>query len=54
MPPQRKRRQNRAVNKKVIDKKTVKRHRNSYSIEQKKQIIIYLFSISIHIFIITP
>ena len=41
MPPQRKRRQNRAVNKKVIDKKTVKQRRNSYSIEQKRQVITY-------------
>src|SRR6266498_517925 len=41
MPPQRKRRQNRAVNKKVIDKKTVKRCHNSYSIKQKKQVITY-------------
>ncbi|GBC14129.2 hypothetical protein GLOIN_2v1484840 [Rhizophagus irregularis DAOM 181602=DAOM 197198] len=41
MPLQKKRRQNRVVSKRVANKKTVKRHRNSYSIEQKKQVVAY-------------
>ena len=40
MPPQ-KRKQKKAVSKKVISKETVKRRRNSYSVEQKKQIVTY-------------
>jgi hypothetical protein len=39
---QRKKRQNKAVHKKIINKKTVKWHYNLYSIEQKKQIILYI------------
>ncbi|PKC00061.1 hypothetical protein RhiirA5_428751 [Rhizophagus irregularis] len=41
MPLQKKRRQNRVVSKRVANKKTVKRHRNSYSIEQKRQVVAY-------------
>ena len=37
MPPQRRR----AVNKKAVSKKTVKQHRISYSVEQKKQVVTY-------------
>jgi len=39
---QKKKRQNKAVHKKVINKKTVKWHYNLYFIEQKKQIILYI------------
>ncbi|EXX75300.1 hypothetical protein RirG_042970 [Rhizophagus irregularis DAOM 197198w] len=41
MPLQKKRRQNMVVSKRVANKKIIKRHRNSYSIEQKRQVVAY-------------
>lgn len=41
MPLQKKRRQNMVISKRVANKKTIKRHCNSYSIEQKRQVVAY-------------
>jgi hypothetical protein len=41
MPPQKKRKQKKAVSKGAVSKRTVKRSRNSYSVEQKRQIVTY-------------
>ena len=41
MPPQKRRKQKKDVSKKVISNETIKRRRNSYSVEQKKQIVTY-------------